>query len=41
MDVHGTIDKEDISLISENPIVVNEVPDFGYNPFDYLDEEDY
>ena len=38
-EVHGTIDKEDIILVSDNPIVVETVGDFGINPLWFLEEE--
>lgn len=37
--VYGTIEKQEIELVSDNPIVVESVPEFGYNPFGYIESE--
>lgn len=36
-DVWGTVERDDISLVSADPTVVVAVPDFGYNPLEYTD----
>ena len=28
-----------IEIVSDNPIVVESVPEFGYNPFGYIESE--
>lgn len=38
--VYGTIEKQEIELVSDNPIVVESVPEFGYNPFAYIESEE-
>ena len=38
-ELFGTIDEEDITLVSENPVVVEAVGDFGLNPLEFLEEE--
>lgn len=37
-EVYGTVDKEDIILVSDNPVVVETVGDFGINPLEFLEE---
>ena len=37
--VYGTIEPGEIELISDNPVVVEAVPEFGYNPLEYLPED--
>lgn len=37
-EVYGTVDKEDIALVSDNPIVVEAIGDFGINPLWFLEE---
>ena len=37
-EVYGTIDKEDITLVSDNPVVVEAVGNFGINPLEFLEE---
>ena len=39
-EVYGIIEEGDIMLISDNPIVVDEMIEFGYNPLNYVYEED-
>lgn len=39
-DIYGHIENGDITLISDNPVVVNEMIEFGYNPLEHLDEEE-
>lgn len=36
----GTVDPEDISLVSDNPVVVEAVPEFGYNPLHYIQSDE-
>ncbi len=38
-DVYGTIEEGEITLVSDNPIVVEAVRDFGLNPIEFLNEE--
>ncbi len=38
-DVYGTIEEGEITLVSDNPIVVEAIGDFGLNPIEFLDEE--
>ena len=38
-DVYGTIEEGEITLVSDNPIVVEAVGDFGLNPIEFLNEE--
>ena len=39
-DVHGTLDEGDVTLVSDDPTVVNLIADhvgtLGYNPLDYV-----
>ena len=37
-DVYGEIERGDITLISEDPVVINAVPKIGCNPLEYLPE---
>ncbi len=37
-EVYGTVDKEDITLVSDNPVVVEAVGNFGINPLEFLEE---
>lgn len=39
-EVYGTVERDDIQLVSDNPVVVEAIPNFGYNPLEYLYEED-
>ena len=45
-DVYGTLDEEDLTVISEDQEKVNWLVDIlgrsisGYNPFDYIEEQD-
>ena len=39
-DVYGTIERNEITLISDNPIVVEAVPTFGYDPVEYIKEQE-
>lgn len=39
-EVHGTIEEGEITLVSENPVVVEAVGDFGLNPLEFLENED-
>ena len=38
-EVYGTVEREEISLVSADPTVVVAVPEFGYNPLKYIDNE--
>ena len=35
-DVYGTLGEEDLEIISEDPIVVMNTPESGYNPLEYM-----
>ena len=37
-EVHGTIDKDDITFVSDNPIVIETIGNFGINPLEFLGE---
>lgn len=39
-DVYGTVERGEIQLVSDNPVVVEAIPNFGYNPLEYLADED-
>lgn len=39
-EVHGTIEEGEITLVSDNPIVVEAVGNFGLNPLEFLENED-
>lgn len=39
-DVYGTVEREEIQLVSDNPVVVDAVPNFGYNPLEYVDADE-
>lgn len=39
-EVYGTVEREEISLVSADPTVVVAVPEFGYNPLKYIDSEE-
>lgn len=38
-DVYGTLGEEDLEIISEDPIVVMNTPESGYNPLKYMQFE--
>lgn len=38
-EVCGTIEEEEITLVSDNPVVVETVGNFGLNPLDFVDED--
>lgn len=38
-EVYGTLDEEDLEIISEDPIVVMNTPESGYNPLEYMQFE--
>lgn len=38
-EVYGTIEEEDITLVSDNQVVVEEVGDFGLNPLEFFENE--
>ena len=40
-EVYGTIDDGEIELISDDPSVVINYQESGYNPLDYIDDVDY
>ena len=33
------IEQDKITLVSDNPVVIDAMPEIGYNPMDYLSEE--
>ncbi len=37
-EVYGTIDKKDITFVSDNPVVIDSIGEFGINPLDFLEE---
>ena len=37
-EVYGVIESQDIELITDNPIIVETIPVFGYNPFEFIEE---
>lgn len=37
-EVCGTIEKDEITLVSDNPVVIEAIGNFGINPLDYLDD---
>ncbi len=37
-EVYGTIDKEDITFVSDNPVVIDSIGEFGINPLEFLEE---
>lgn len=37
-EVYGTIEEEEITLVSDNPIVVEAVGNFGLNPIEFLND---
>lgn len=39
-DVYGTIERDEITLISDNPVVVEAVPTFGYDPVAYIRDQE-
>jgi hypothetical protein len=39
-EVHGTIEDGEITLVSDNPVVVEAVGNFGLNPLEFLENED-
>lgn len=38
-EVYGTIEEEEITLVSDDPIVVGAVGDFGLNPLNFVNED--
>lgn len=38
-EVYGTVEEDEITLVSDNPIVVESVGDFGINPLWFLNED--
>lgn len=38
-DVYGTVEEDEITLVSDNPIVVESVGDFGINPLWFLNKD--
>lgn len=38
-DIYGTLGEEDLKIISEDPIVVMNTPESGYNPLEYIQLE--
>lgn len=38
-EVYGTVEEDEITLVSDNPIVVESVGDFGINPLWLLNED--
>lgn len=38
-EVFGSIEPGEVVLVSDNPVVIDAVPEFGYNPLKYLEEE--
>ena len=38
-EVYGTLEEDDIELVSDNPIEVMNATESGYNPLEYLEEE--
>ncbi len=39
-EVYGTIEEDEIVLISDNPVVVEAVGNFGINPLNFLEESE-
>lgn len=39
-EVHGTIEEGEITLVSDNPIVVEAIGNFGLDPLEFLENED-
>lgn len=39
-EVYGTIEEGEIVLVSDNPVVVEAVGNFGINPLDFLEESE-
>ena len=37
-EVYGTVDKKDITLVSDNPVVLETIGNFGINPLEFLEE---
>ena len=37
-EVYGTVDKEDITLVSDNPVVIEAIGNFGIDPLEFLEE---
>lgn len=37
-ELHGTIDDGEITLVSDNPVVVETIGNFGLNPLEFLEE---
>ncbi len=38
-EVYGTIEEGDITLVSDNPVVVEAVGNFGLNPLEFFENE--
>ena len=38
-DIYGNLDEEDLEITSEDPIVVMNAPESGYNPLEYMQFE--
>lgn len=38
-EVYGTIEEGEITLVSDNPIVVEALGNFGLNPLEFLEED--
>ncbi len=36
-DIIGTLVEDDITLVSDDPYIVENAPEIGYNPLEYLD----
>ena len=39
-EVYGTIEEDEITLVSDNPVVVKTIGEFGINPLHFLERED-
>lgn len=40
-EVYGTLEESEIELVSDNPIEVMNATESGYNPLEYLEDEEY
>lgn len=40
-EVYGTLEESEIELVSDNPIDVMNATESGYNPLEYLEDEEY